>query len=58
MSYPLQFVLPFCLAVWALPAAPRVNCLTRAVGTVLTALVCWLFAITATATYRTVAALL
>lgn len=55
MSYPLQFVLPFCLAVWALPAAPRVNCLTRAVGTVLTALVCWLFAISATATYRTVA---
>lgn len=55
MSYPLQFVLPFCLAVWALPAAPRVNRLTRAVGTVLTALVCWLFAISATATYRTVA---
>lgn len=55
MSYPMQFVLPFCLAVWALPAAPRVNRLTRAAGTALAAVVCWLFAISATATYRTVA---
>lgn len=55
MSYPMQFVLPFCLAVWSLPAALRVRRLARGFGTVLAAIVCWLFAISATATYRTVA---
>ena len=54
MSYPMQFAIPFCLAVWALPAAPRLGRWTRAAGTVLTAMVCWLFAISANASYRTV----
>lgn len=55
MSYPMQFLLPFCLSVWALPAAPRLARWTRAAGTVLAAVVCWMFAISANASYRTVA---
>lgn len=54
MSYPMQLLLPFCYAVWQLPETATLARTRRAVGTVLTALVCWLFAISATATYRTV----
>lgn len=54
MSYPMQLLLPFCLAVWRLPDSATLARTRRTVGTLLTALVCWLFAISATATYRTV----
>lgn len=54
MSYPMQLLLPFCLAVWQLPESLRLARLRRGVAIALTAVVCWLFAISATATYRTV----
>ena len=54
MSYPMQFMLPFCMAVWTLPAARSLHKAARLIGTVLTVCVCWMFAISATATYRSV----
>lgn len=54
MSYPMQVLLPFCFAVWELPQSGRLARLRHGAAIVLTAVVCWLFAISATATYRTV----
>ena len=54
MSYPMQLLLPFCFALWELPETAAFPRTRRAAATVLTAVVCWLFAISATATYRTV----
>lgn len=54
MSYPMQLLLPFCFAVWELPETGRLPRLRHGAAILLTASVCWLFAISATATYRTV----
>lgn len=54
MSYPMQMLLPFCMALWELPEIRSFARVRGAVATVMMAVVCWLFAISATATYRTV----
>ena len=54
MSYPMQLLVPFCFALWLLPEAGAFPRLRRTAATLLTGVVCWLFAISATATYRTV----
>lgn len=54
MSYPMQLLLPFCFALWELPDTQTLRRTRRAAATLLTAAVCWLFAISANATYRTV----
>ena len=54
MSYPMQLLLPFCFALWTLPETKTLRRTRRAAATLLMAAVCWLFALSANATYRTV----
>ena len=54
MSYPMQLLLPFCFALWTLPETITLRRTRRAAATLLMAAVCWLFALSANATYRTV----
>ena len=51
MSYPMQLLLPFCFALWTLPETKTLRRTRRAAATLLMTAVCWLFALSANATY-------